>query len=274
MGEIAWKCIFILVLPMDTNNCVFLFQALIDSTSGEGSLDDESSVRMVALFDHEEVGSDSAQGAGSPAMLDALSRITNFFSPSGTKVIVENNFGMNVDYSPQFSIFQLKELVTITYIILNYLFASINSNFTTPPQDELYIFFIFILQITLENSAACKPLVNTSANCSVVRTNGRHISPLSSFSLMQPHPLTYTKGHSMILGFRSGSCHNILFLTSPRNQVSTNECTMTRCRSPIILTTDPICICIHFYSHMLILFNEQPLPGQLLRYRRIRSTTS
>ncbi|KAB2622423.1 aspartyl aminopeptidase [Pyrus ussuriensis x Pyrus communis] len=32
---------------------------------------------MVALFDHEEVGSDSAQGAGSPAMLNTLSRITS-----------------------------------------------------------------------------------------------------------------------------------------------------------------------------------------------------
>lgn len=63
-----------------------LFQALIDSTSPEGSLDEESGVRMVALFDHEEVGSDSAQGAGSPAMLDALSRITQFFSSSDSKV--------------------------------------------------------------------------------------------------------------------------------------------------------------------------------------------
>lgn len=79
--------IAIIVLPRGTNNCVYQFQALIDSTAGKGSLDDELSVRMVALFDHEEVGSDSAQGAGSPAMLDALSRITHFFSPSGTKVI-------------------------------------------------------------------------------------------------------------------------------------------------------------------------------------------
>lgn len=46
----------------------------------EKSLDDESGVRMVALFDHEEVGSNSAQGAGSPVMFDALSRITTFFS--------------------------------------------------------------------------------------------------------------------------------------------------------------------------------------------------
>jgi aspartyl aminopeptidase len=37
------------------------------------------------LFDHEEVGSDSAQGAGSPVMLDALSRITSSFD-SDSKV--------------------------------------------------------------------------------------------------------------------------------------------------------------------------------------------
>lgn len=57
-------------------------QALIDATSSESSLDNEIGVRMVALFDHEEVGSNSAQGAGSPAMLDALSRITFSFNPN------------------------------------------------------------------------------------------------------------------------------------------------------------------------------------------------
>ncbi|KAG5537147.1 hypothetical protein RHGRI_024547 [Rhododendron griersonianum] len=63
-------------------------QALIDATSSESSLEDETGVRMVALFDHEEVGSNSAQGAGSPAMLDALSRITSFFF-SDVKVVLE-----------------------------------------------------------------------------------------------------------------------------------------------------------------------------------------
>ncbi|KAJ7945735.1 Aspartyl aminopeptidase [Quillaja saponaria] len=54
-------------------------KALIDATSSESSLSDEIGIRMVALFDHEEVGSKSAQGAGSPVILNALSRITNSF---------------------------------------------------------------------------------------------------------------------------------------------------------------------------------------------------
>ncbi|KAG5537146.1 hypothetical protein RHGRI_024547 [Rhododendron griersonianum] len=74
-------------------------QALIDATSSESSLEDETGVRMVALFDHEEVGSNSAQGAGSPAMLDALSRITSFFF-SDVKVLekaIQKSFLISAD---------------------------------------------------------------------------------------------------------------------------------------------------------------------------------
>jgi aspartyl aminopeptidase len=75
-------------------------KALIDSTFAEHSLDHESGVRMVALFDHEEVGSNSAQGAGSPAMLDALSRITASFNTSNNKLLekaIQRSFLVSAD---------------------------------------------------------------------------------------------------------------------------------------------------------------------------------
>ncbi|KAL1563635.1 aspartyl aminopeptidase [Salvia divinorum] len=74
-------------------------KALIDSSSSESSLQEEIGIRMVALFDHEEVGSDSAQGAGSPVTLDALSRITSSFS-SDTKLLpkaIQNSYLISAD---------------------------------------------------------------------------------------------------------------------------------------------------------------------------------
>ncbi|XP_062169457.1 probable aspartyl aminopeptidase isoform X2 [Alnus glutinosa] len=74
-------------------------KALIDATSSESSLEEETGVRMVALFDHEEVGSNSAQGAGSPAMLNALSRITSSFG-SDSKLLekaIQRSFLVSAD---------------------------------------------------------------------------------------------------------------------------------------------------------------------------------
>ncbi|GMH01164.1 hypothetical protein Nepgr_003003 [Nepenthes gracilis] len=74
-------------------------KALIDSTSSENSLNDETGVRLVALFDHEEIGSNSAQGAGSPVMFDALSRITNAFC-SNSKIlekVIQKSFLVSAD---------------------------------------------------------------------------------------------------------------------------------------------------------------------------------
>ncbi|KAA3456889.1 putative aspartyl aminopeptidase [Gossypium australe] len=74
-------------------------KALIDATSSDDDLENESGVRMVALFDHEEVGSNSAQGAGSPAMLDALSRITYSFT-SDSKMLtkaIQRSFLVSAD---------------------------------------------------------------------------------------------------------------------------------------------------------------------------------
>eukprot|EP00899_Mesostigma_viride_P016728 jgi/Mesvir1/25056/Mv11900-RA.1 len=68
-------------------------RALVDTTSGanggDGAIpggDDEESCRMVCLFDHEEVGSNSAEGAGAPILLDTITRLTTLFAERDKEV--------------------------------------------------------------------------------------------------------------------------------------------------------------------------------------------
>ena len=51
-------------------------QALIETSAAEGTLDEENCVRTVALFDHEECGSVSAEGAGSSLMIEFVRRVS------------------------------------------------------------------------------------------------------------------------------------------------------------------------------------------------------
>lgn len=63
---------FIFSARLDNLNQTFCaVQGLIESVSDPSSLNDESSIRLIAAFDHEEIGSMTAQGAFS-AMLPAI----------------------------------------------------------------------------------------------------------------------------------------------------------------------------------------------------------
>ncbi|KAL9268484.1 putative aspartyl aminopeptidase [Drosera capensis] len=52
-------------------------RSLIDSSQTSEDLSAEDAIRMVTLFDNEEVGSNSIQGAGAPTMFQAMRRITS-----------------------------------------------------------------------------------------------------------------------------------------------------------------------------------------------------
>ncbi|TYI99354.1 hypothetical protein E1A91_A13G012100v1 [Gossypium mustelinum] len=57
-------------------------RALVDSCGSPGDLSSEHAIRMIALFDNEEVGSDSYQGAGAPTMFQAMRRIADSLANS------------------------------------------------------------------------------------------------------------------------------------------------------------------------------------------------
>lgn len=65
-------------------SCFIAVQALADYvTEDDGAaLEDDEDVSLIALFDHEEVGSSSATGAGAPIMGEAVKKICNSFCKS------------------------------------------------------------------------------------------------------------------------------------------------------------------------------------------------
>eukprot|EP00567_Pseudictyota_dubia_P014258 CAMPEP_0197442924 /NCGR_PEP_ID=MMETSP1175-20131217/8821_1 /TAXON_ID=1003142 /ORGANISM="Triceratium dubium, Strain CCMP147" /LENGTH=487 /DNA_ID=CAMNT_0042973485 /DNA_START=30 /DNA_END=1493 /DNA_ORIENTATION=+ len=83
--------------------CFVSIESLV-AHSESGLLEDDEDISLVALFDHEEVGSESAQGAGSPVMVDAIRRITTALSdhphgldPDRYSCAVRKSFVMSVD---------------------------------------------------------------------------------------------------------------------------------------------------------------------------------
>ena len=78
-------------------SCFLAVQAL-----SEHNVENDTDVSLVALFDHEEVGSNSAVGAGSPIMADAVERIANALSagagnPDLYQSTIKKSFCLSVD---------------------------------------------------------------------------------------------------------------------------------------------------------------------------------
>ncbi|KDP35783.1 hypothetical protein JCGZ_10419 [Jatropha curcas] len=77
-------------------------RALIDSSKSSNDLSSEPAIRMVALFDNEEVGSGSVQGAGAPTMFQAMRRIVgclthNKVSEGGIERAIRQSFLVSAD---------------------------------------------------------------------------------------------------------------------------------------------------------------------------------
>ena len=75
-------------------SCYCSLTALIAASSDE-SLEDETAIRMIAHYDHEEVGSDSAQGAGSSMTEDALRRVVRALNAARGSASAVDNGGLD-----------------------------------------------------------------------------------------------------------------------------------------------------------------------------------
>ena len=64
----------------DQATCFVATEALIDYASDAAALAADADVAVMVLYDNEEVGSDSAAGAGCPLMSEAVRRITSALS--------------------------------------------------------------------------------------------------------------------------------------------------------------------------------------------------
>ena len=77
-------------------HCYTGLKALLDHSE---DLTEDTGVSMLVCFDHEEIGSDSAQGAGSPVMSEAISRVLGCFDQTSEmlQVTVRKSFLISAD---------------------------------------------------------------------------------------------------------------------------------------------------------------------------------
>jgi len=62
---------------LDNQATCFVSSEALAQYVENGGLDNDEDISLIALFDHEEIGSQSAQGAGSPVMAEAVRRISS-----------------------------------------------------------------------------------------------------------------------------------------------------------------------------------------------------
>jgi aspartyl aminopeptidase len=78
---------FIFSPRLDNLNCSYCaVVGLTDSVTDESALDTEDGIRLIALFDHEEIGSRTAQGADSNILPAIIRRLSVLPSPSSKGV--------------------------------------------------------------------------------------------------------------------------------------------------------------------------------------------
>lgn len=103
-------------------------QGLIESVSSPSALKDESSIRLIAGFDHEEIGSTSAQGAASnllPAVLRRLSALPSHTDSHSDKSYEKVPRESDLDTATAY-----EQTLSTSFLISADMAHSVNPNYT------------------------------------------------------------------------------------------------------------------------------------------------
>jgi len=81
--------------------CFMATQGLIEYVEEKNDFEMDEDISLIVLFDHEEIGSSSAIGAGSPVMSEAVNRISSAFveneSIDNSAAVLARSFVLSVD---------------------------------------------------------------------------------------------------------------------------------------------------------------------------------
>jgi aspartyl aminopeptidase len=109
-------------------------EGLIQSLSSPSALDDESSIRLIACFDHEEVGSTSAQGAHStllPAVLRRLSVLPAHYDTVSDKSYVKVPREAELDISTAY-----EQTLATSFLVSADMAHSVNPNYAAKYESD------------------------------------------------------------------------------------------------------------------------------------------
>lgn len=119
---------FVFSARLDNLNSTYCaVEALISSVSSESALDDDSSVRLIACFDHEEIGSTSAQGANSSVLPSVIRRLSTLPSASFSEADSEKSYEKagEVDNSTAY-----EQTLASSFLLSSDVAHSVNPNFS------------------------------------------------------------------------------------------------------------------------------------------------
>lgn len=125
MGGLSDEFIFSARLD-NLNQTYCATMGLIDSLRSSTALDDESAIRLIACFDHEEIGSRTAQGADSSMLPGVIRRLSVL--PSTTFIDSDSEYSYDKAGDPEFST-AYEQTLSCSFLLSADMAHSVNPNY-------------------------------------------------------------------------------------------------------------------------------------------------